>query len=393
MAAVAIAVFLFQFSGPLPVQGADRLVEVPIEESVNAELHYLLDFIDQAKQTPQSFEPQQVSRLMEFVSAPKDGSKLYVADKRNDAPSAYNEMEIPKPFAELIQYAYNDQIIPIVTQPASLRLSFWKQVNGNQRPLPKLWEHLSDLDKPMITTGVEHYVNTPDTFSGAYYEYEVDRVLILLRHQNRNVIISLSKQKGVSNVGKKGLILGTDDNWDYFYTGQNGLTAAGLAWVHSHMYDSYSVIVCFEPQPNQPTSKYCIFKWVRAGWAKYNFVKPKHIYKGLQRFEKAYRQVMTSPVLPTPKMLVAASKAIRSLSQEELIHNTKAYFEHVAHKYHDQINFNGKRPNGVPEINEYIRQMTPLEMQSLIMLQCLKMVIGKDPQSKLPFISTMQQVH
>ena len=392
--AVTVAALFFLVGGPLTVRGSDHLTEVPVDSSVNTEVQYLLDFIDQAKQSPQNFQPQRISRLMDFVSAPKDPSKLYYADKRNDAPSAYHEMEVPRAFAELIRYSYNDEIIPVITQPSSLRLSYWKLVDGKQKPLPRLWEYLSDLSKPVIITGVEHYVNTPDTFSGAYYDYELDRVLILFRFQNRKVILSLSKQKGISGVGKKGLILGTDDNWDYFYTGQDGLTAAGLGWVQSHMYDSYSVIVCFEPQPGQALTKYCIFKWVRAGWAKYNFVKHKHIHNGLKRFEKAYRQVMDSPVLPTPKMLADASKAIRNLSQAELVHNTKAYFNHVEHKYGDQINFNGKRPNGVPEINEYIHQMTPKEMQSLIMLQCLKMVIGKDQNPKnMPFINTMQQVN
>jgi hypothetical protein len=208
------------------------------------------------------------------------------------------------------------------------------------------------------------------------------------------VILSLSKQRGKSDVGKKGLVLGSDDNWDYFYTGQDGLTAPGLGWVQSYMYDSYSVIVLFESHPGQAPMKYCIFKWVRAGWAKYNFVKHKHIYSGLKRFEKAYRQIMESPVLPTPNMLAAASKAIRNLPREELIRNTEAYFKHIAHKYSDQISFNGKRPSGVPELDEYIRQMSPREMQSLIMLQCLKMVIGKDQNPKnMPFVSTMQQVH
>ena len=392
--AVAVLGIVFHLGWPYAARGSNGLTEVPVSDAINAELNYLIDFIDKADPSNPGFQPQHISNLMDFIAAPKDAGKLYHAANRNGAPSAYHEMEIDKSLSEMIQYSYNNDIIPIITQPSSLRVSFWKEINGKPQPMPEIWRWLPNLEQPVVITGIEHYVNTPDTFSGAYYEYELDRTLILFRYRNRNAVLSLSKQRGMSDVGKKGLVLGTDDNWDYFYTEQDGLTAPGLGWVESYMYDSYSVIILFEPEPNQAPIKYCIFKWVRAGWAKYNFVKHKHIHSGLKRFEKAYRQVMESPVLPTPSMLAAASKAIRNLSEQDLIRNTEAYFKHIERKYSDQISFNGKRPNGIPELDEYIRRMSPMEMQSLIMLQCLKMIIGKDQNPKnMPFVSTMQQVN
>ena len=43
-----------------------------------------------------------------------------------------------------------------------------------------------------------------------------------------NVIITVSAQTDVSSVGKKGYVLGADEDWDYFYSGKKGLTIPAL---------------------------------------------------------------------------------------------------------------------------------------------------------------------
>ena len=121
-------------------------------------------------------------------------------------------------------------------------------------------------------------------FSGAYYKYDMYRTLVLFTYEKRKVLISISKQKDVSQVGNKGYILGSDDNWDYFYSGKPGLTIPGLGWVRSYMYDSYGINVYYQIDENNPVVRCATLRWIKAGWAKINVVKSHHIHAGLKRF-------------------------------------------------------------------------------------------------------------
>ena len=89
--------------------------------------------------------------------------------------------------------------------------------------LQRLGAALGNLSTPVLIRGREYVVNTPDQFSGAYYDYEQERTLILYEYQRRNVLISISRQFGMSGPGRKGLVLGHDGNWDYLYSSEIGL--------------------------------------------------------------------------------------------------------------------------------------------------------------------------
>ena len=71
-----------------------------------------------------------------------------------------------------------------------------------------------------------------------------------MKHEGRFVLLAISKQASISEVGKKGVILGQDENWTYLYSGQNGINRPGLGWVSSYMYDSYSVWVNAQLEKN-----------------------------------------------------------------------------------------------------------------------------------------------
>ena len=70
--------------------------------------------------------------------------------------------------------------------------------------------------------------DTPDLNTGVYHEYDLKRTLILLNHKGRQVLVSLSKQIDKSDVGKKGIILGNDNDWNYYYSGEPGFTRPAL---------------------------------------------------------------------------------------------------------------------------------------------------------------------
>jgi len=57
-----------------------------------------------------------------------------------------------------------------------------------------------------------------DATTGVYHEYDLKRTLILLNYNERQVLLTVSKQIGESSVGKRGAILGNDNDWSYYYS-------------------------------------------------------------------------------------------------------------------------------------------------------------------------------
>ena len=102
---------------------------------------------------------------------------------------------------------------------------------------------------------------------GAYYRYDMDRLMVLMNHRGKDVFISVTRQKKPSTVGRKGAIIGKDTDWNYFYSGEKGLSKTGFGWVSSYMYDAFSVAVFFEPVANQPRTRVVNFKWLNAAGA------------------------------------------------------------------------------------------------------------------------------
>ena len=269
--ALIIFVLLFQ---AIPVTGAETLTRIQVPGSLSPGLAHLLDLAN--PEGPQALQPDKITRLLEFVKAPKDPGAMYFADPKLGSPSAYFDFDIRQHFDHILKYTFNPNVPNYLTSPSSTRLSHWEQVQGSGQRLPALWDFPDGPDTPIIVRGLEFVENRPDIFSGAYYSYHLYRTLILLKANNRKVIISISKQKGLSDVGKKGYVLGSDDNWDYFYSGKPGLTMTGLGWVRSHMYDSYGINIYYEIDPHAPLVRCAAFKWVRAGWSRINAIPAEY---------------------------------------------------------------------------------------------------------------------
>ena len=279
----AVLLTVFLFSSTYLAAGSD-LKEAKIPDSLHSGLEYLLSLTSKDKNEP--VDLKLIQKVLDFVVSPKNSSSLYYTDKLFGSPSAYYEFDINRDLKHILQYAYNPDIPSFAFMPSSVRLSYWAEVNGQNQDLPKLWTYLSNSDCPIVVKGVEHIEITPDQFTGAYYRYDIDKALILCKYRGRNLLISISKQKDKSDVGRKGIVLGSDDNWDYFYSGRRGLSKPGLGWVSSYMYNSIGISFLYEVDSKKPVIRYGAFKWLRAGWANVNVVKNKHIHKGLIRYAK-----------------------------------------------------------------------------------------------------------
>ncbi|MGW8186239.1 MAG: hypothetical protein ACWGNK_03205 [Desulfobacterales bacterium] len=366
--------------------------EKEVDASLRNELAYLLSFVGSDAAGSETFQVDRISALMSFVTGARDPQVLYHAGTFNGAPSAYHEFDIHRSLSQVLQLTYNPDIPSVVTMPASIRLSHWTDIDTPEHALPHLWETLPVPKEPHFITGIEHIVNSPDQYSGAYFEYDLYRTLILMRHEGRPVLISLSRQNNVSDVGKKGLIIGADDNWDYLYTGQAGVNYAGLGWVKSYMYDSYSVAFYIETDPALPTVRVGVFKWLRAGWAGINLARSVHIYRGLERFAKSFKTVLESPRFDDVNAVSRDFAKIRRLSNEEQREIIEGYLTEIEKKCRLEKRFSDEQLNDLFKDRRYLNGLTKEERQSLIALALVKNLLSDAPNRELTYLQSMPNI-
>jgi hypothetical protein len=330
-----------------------------------------------------SFDPEKILKLLNYIAAPKDANALYFVNPKLGSPSDYHEFNLRQNLEQILKYAFNPNVPSFLMSPSSMRFSRWEQVQAGPHREPVLWKMLDRLDEPIIVKGVQFVENTPDLVSGAYYGYQLDRALILFKHYNRRVLISISRQNGTSDVGKKGYVLGSDDNWDYFYSGKPGLTIPGLGWVRSHMYDSSGINIYYEIDSQTPLLRCAVFKWLKAGWSRINAVKKVHIHNGIKRFAKSFKEIMEHPSLPSIDAFSEAFSKINAMSEDELKERIKIYLSILENRYGRNY-----RPPRVwsPEIFKDKRpwyQMSTEAMRSVLMVEYIKVALGKTDDKAL----------
>ena len=265
-------------------------------------------------------DAQAVAILVDYVLGPKSNK-----DKEADLPilqeatGAYYEFDTRINFSSFLQYSYSSQIPSALTSPSSLRYSVWSGRQGESQKMPGSWKLVPPAGEPVIIHGAQCDTITPDLTTGVYYEYDLKRTLILLNHNGRQVLISISKQIDKSSVGKKGVILGNDDDWNYYYSDEPGSTKMGLGWVKSYIYDFFSVGVYVESGSSPSMVRAGVFQWIRAGWSGINFVQAEHIIKGMKRFARNSKTILESPNLPAPNQIASTYQRLSALPKNDLI--------------------------------------------------------------------------
>jgi hypothetical protein len=371
---ITIALCVFFTWAPQGVGSETGFTEVKIPEALNPAFEHLMTLT--GPDGDQEFRPEIVDELFNFVIAQKEEGRLYYADGAFEATSAYHELIFDKELVDIIKFSYNPELPSFLMNPSSVRLSYWPEYGvGGQDP-PKLWDNIDRLDSPIIVKGREVIENTPDIHTGSYFRYELDRTLILMKYNGNNVLISLSKQTGVSDVGKRGVVLGADTDWTYLYSDKKGLNKPGLGWVRSYMYDSFSIIVYYETQGEEKQVKCGVFKWLDAGWNKINMVKKHHIYKGLQRFGQAYKLIIENPSLPDVSVVTGYFSKIKAMEMEELQQLNRSYLKSVREKYADDPSLSSKWVADLLK-DEQVEKMDRYELSSVLMLEYFKNVLGK----------------
>jgi len=364
--------------GLLLCPAAPSAREIPVDETVNAELDYLLGLVGDGGRKLAALRSERLDQTLEFLASTKEPGALYYARDRNGAPSAYLQLDLRRPMGDVLRLSYDTDLPAVVTSPSTVRTARWRHTDSGDGRLPRFWERVGDAGQPLAGTGVEHLVNSPDAHTGAYYEYDLDRSLVLTRWRNRPLFISLSAQKGQSAVGKQGIILGADEHWTYLYSGLPGLNWPGFGWVDSYLYDSYSVAFYLGPAAGSAPTRFGIFKWIKAGWLGMNMVQKSHIADGLRRYADAFRLVLESPRTTDVQKLVRQFAAIRDLPRSQLTRLTEAYVDAVRADL-------GKTPppSGAQQAaallakGGYSKAVGEDDMVSIASLEKLKELVGK----------------
>ena len=262
-------------------------------------------------------DAQAVATLVDYVLGPKSSNEADLP-KLQDATGAYYEFDTRINFASFLKYSYSHQIPSVLTGPSSLRYSLWTGREGSKK-MPSNWKLVPPGGEPVVIRGVQRDAITPDLTTGVYYEYDLKRTLILLNHKGRQVFISISKQIDKSSVGKKGFILGNDDDWNYYYSGEPGSANKGMGWVKSYIYDFFSVGIYVETGSSPSMVRSGVFQWIRAGWSGINFVQTGHVIKGMKRYARNSKTILESPSLPAPNQIVSTYQRLSALQKFDLI--------------------------------------------------------------------------
>ncbi len=238
--------------------------------------------------------------------------------KIREATGAYYEFDTRVSFVNFLKYSYNQQIPSALTSPSSIRYSTWNGLPGKSQKMPANWEALFPISKPVIIRGIQRDAITPDLTTGVYYEYELQRTFILFNHKGKKVLITISKQIDRSNVGKKGAIIGSDDDWNYYYSDEPGSLKKGLGWVKAYIYDLFSVSIYVETGASSSVVRSGVFQWVRAGWSGVNFVQSGHVIKGMKRYGRNFKEILESPALPPADHIAAAYQKFYALPNSDI---------------------------------------------------------------------------
>ena len=354
----------------------ESLPENKITPTVEGGVDYLIDYMHSGDNKP--IDLKKIENIIDFVGSPDKDRSSYSPRKWGRATPIYQEFVIDTEFSSLLKYTMNPDIPTQVFRPSSLRYSYWKDINGEKKDLPSLWKHSEKLDKPVVIRGTEHEMITPDTNTGAYYTYDMKRVLILFRHKGRRALISISLQSEPSEVGKKGAVLGHDEDWNYFYSGINGLTKKGLGWASSYIYRSFSISVYYEKESGKPGLSYGMFKWLRAGWAGMNMVKKEHLITGIQRFVRDFKFVIENPKLPSPEELSRTFSDIQNRPVEEMRKEAGKYIENIVKEYGSGDMLSRSEFSELIKSGDYLSKMKKEELMSILVVQYMKKTLGKE---------------
>ncbi|THB63369.1 MAG: hypothetical protein D6E12_17085, partial [Desulfovibrio sp.] len=223
------------------------------------------------------------------------------------------------PLTHILRYAFNPNLPTYLAYPNSVRLGGWSDPASARAALDGIWNQLPGVEEPIVFRGVEFEESAPGEAVGAYYRYNMDRLLVLYTYQGMDILISVSKQQGESSVGKKGIPVGESREWLFFYSGLTGSMSGAANLVDTYVYQACSINVFIEPEPGRPLSRMCLFKWIQAGGGLFtDMVGSDDIRSGFAPYAMGFKQVLESQLLPPPEDIALNMAKVQGFTTEEL---------------------------------------------------------------------------
>jgi hypothetical protein len=234
------------------------------------------------------------------------------------------------------------------------------------------------MSEPLIFRGVSHESITPDLHTGAYYNYDLKRAFLLFRKGPLRVFVSLSDQIGDSEIGKKGYIVGDDEDWNYIYTQEQGIDVMGLGWVKSRIYRFFSMSILIEGADDPGAVKVGVFQWLSAGWAGLNMVNSGHIRNGLERYATQFKGLLESSDLPPPETLERVTSSLSDADEHLLRKGALEVARYIRLKAEVDPSLSSDDLAEKLEDPAYIDGMNRHQLLNMLVKEYIKLRIGKE---------------
>ncbi|WP_320171319.1 hypothetical protein [Maridesulfovibrio sp.] len=346
--------------------------EVQLPKPVTEGINYLMQTV---AGNGNVFDGSRIKALLAYVDQSEPTDSIINLPKRDSANGAAMRMTVNAGLDRILEYTYNPDIPNYAIYPSVIRVSGWYPESQFYADKVQPWKYLGDCDSPRMWRGKEFEVNTPDSFGGGYYRYDLNRLLVLLKYDGRDAFLSVSRQADESEVGMKGLVV-DDNQWNYFYSGIPGLTKGGMGWMDTYMYDSMSVSVYIQDRNDPNKTVNYLFKWLRAGWAGLNVVRPNHIFEGSQRFARAFNSLMESKTLPAPQEFAERVREIEAMPKAEVDARISEYAKNVE-EYARKHPVISDKFQEVYEGGKYADKFTREERIGILVKEYVKQAMGK----------------
>ncbi len=299
----------------LVLPGQPQAAGPTLSPEASAALDALLGSADKSSTPPGD---DVLAPLLDFFFAGQAVPADYDPPARAEGDGTYFRSSLAVPLSDVLHYLYNPGVPSEAMFPASIRRGAWLKGSDILELSPPLWERLKGLKDRIVLRGAEYEEIAPDDFSGSYYKYNLDRLLILTSYKGKTVLLSVSWQRGQSDVGKKAASLGGPETWDFIYTSEPGMTTQGIGWMDTYMYKSCSVMAFFDDPAKSGATGYGMLKWLNAGWSGLNVVKSKHIRSGAERSFNCMKSILESPRRPPADAISTEVRRLYGLSEDNL---------------------------------------------------------------------------
>ena len=305
-----VGVVLFS---PSPARAEQECVTAPadVQQAVMRLLDQHALGLDAAK-----LDMGDLGEIVRYVACAPRMEVVELAE-RNKAEGAFVGLDVERSLPSLADYLFSTDIPISALCPSTIKLSEWAWLGDPAGGRYSLAEAEKKAGLPLVVRGVQLECTTPDTNSGSYYCYQLDRTLIWASVGEDQAIFSISSLQQESEPGMKGAILGSDNDLNYLYTGQPGTRISGLSWVKPKITLSDTVSV-YTWNPKQDVTSNGVFQGLRAGWAGMNVVKSDHIGNGSLRYARTFKKIAESPRLPDPAILRSQTLFLRNGDERQL---------------------------------------------------------------------------